>query len=282
MKSSIGILEISTLPNVQNVADASRFVVGVPVGVKSINKLGFELSGTVMSSALIDTVDVSVNGTPIQAFQEAVHAELIQDYYGEITPADRFALQFGRSHLTRKSERELFFIGCADVDTLQIQGNIAGATAPAIAAYEQKTVLQQVGEKGQAVANRNRLGLFTKVKNFTYTLTGAGTTEVDNIPREAFLQALHLIQSADVITNVEAWVDGRKIWDASKARMTNEVQDAGRTKQASTYHLDWMLENELGSQLPLVGSQDFRLKIAHSGGATVNLYAEYLSTFAGI
>lgn len=276
-RSSIGISEVYTLPNVQNVAEGSRFVVGVPVGTKSINKLGFELSGTVFTSAHIDTVEALINGSPVQQYLEAAHAELLQDYYGDPTPADRFCLQFGRSHLSRKSERELFLIGTSDVDTLQVQGNIAGSTAPAISAYEQRTVLMHGSDSPAKVAQRNRLGLFTKVKNFTYTLTGAGTTEIDNIPKEAFLQAVHLIQSSDVITNVEAWIDGRKIWDASKSRMTNEVQDAGRTKQASVYHLDWMLENELGGQLPLVGVQDFRLKISHSAGATVNAYAEYLS-----
>lgn len=282
MAGSIGINEVYSLPNVQNVAEGSRFVIGVPVGVKSISKINCTLSGTALTTAMIDTVEVLANGKPIQSFAEAAHMEVIQDYYGDPTPATRLALQFGRNHFSSKDERERFYIGCADLDTLQIQANIAGSTAPVIAAVESRTVLQKPGEDAAKIRARNRLGLFTKVKNFTYSLVGAGSTEIDNIPKEAMLQALHLIQSADVVTSVEVWVDGRKVWDASKAVMTEEVQDAGRTKQASTYHIDWMLDNELGGQLPLAGVQDFRLKIAHSGAATVNLYAEYLSTFSGI
>ena len=283
-KASIGFTEKYPLPNVQNVAEGARFVIGVPVGVKSIDKINMTLGGTALNSGHIDTVEVLANGKPIQQFAEAAHAEVIQDYYGDPSPATRFALQFGRSHLTKKADREKFFIGCADLATLQIQGNINGSTAPTIAALESRTVLQTSDDKGNPgqIRARNRLGLFTKVKNFTKTLSGAGTTEIDDIPREAFLQALHLIQSSDVITNVEVWIDGRKVWDASATVMEEEVEDAGRTRQASTYHIDWMLENELGGELPLAGVQDFRLKIDHSGGATLNIYAEYLSTFAGI
>lgn len=282
MAGSIGINEVYSLPNVQNVAEGSRFVIGVPVGVKSISKINCTLGGTALTTAMIDSLEVLAKGKPIQSYAEAAHLDLIQDYYGDPTPATRLALQFGRNHLTSKDDRERFFIGCADLDTLQIQGNIAGSTAPTISATESRTVLQRPGESADQVRRRNQLGLFTKVKNFTYSLSGAGTTEIDNIPKEAMLQALHLIQSADVITSVEVWVDGRKVWDASAAVMEEEVEDAGRTKQASTYHIDWMLENELGGQLPLAGVQDFRLKIAHSGPATVTAYAEYLSTFAGI
>lgn len=279
--ASIGFDQVATLPNVQNVANGARFVVSVPTGVKSIEQIGLELGGT-FTSAMISNLEVLANGKPIQSFAEASHMELIQDYYGDNTPADRVVLNFGRNHFKDRADRERFFVGAGDLATLQVQGNVAGATGPTLTAYERKTILRRGGDKPQDIRGRNNLGLFTKVKNFTYTLTGAGTTEIDNIPREAWAQAIHLIQSADVITAVEVVIDGVKIWDASKARMTNIVQDAGRIKQASVYHIDWMLSNELNSQLPLAGVQDFRLKVSHSAGATVNAYVEYLSTFAGI
>lgn len=282
MNPSIGIDILETLPNVQNVAEASRFVVAVPSGVKSIRSIGLEMSGTTFDSSHVDTLEVLANGKPLQQYREAAHLETIQAYYGANVASGRLLVDFERSHLTQAIDREKFLMGLADISTFQLQGNIAGSTAPALAAYEQKTVVRRGGDNAPSVKKRNELGVFTKVKNFTHTLTGAGTTEIDNIPREAWLQALHLIQSADVITNVEVWADGRKVWDASAARMEMVVEDAGRTKQASTYHIDWMLANELGGQFPLAGVQDFRLKIDHSGGATVTAYAEYLSTFSGI
>ncbi len=279
---SIGIDIPETLPNVQNVAEGSRFVVSVPAGVKALRSVGLEMSGTTFNSSHVDTLEVLANGKPLLQFREAAHLETIQNYYGVNVAAGRLLVDFDRSHLTQAVDREKFVMGLADINTFQIQGNIAGSTAPALTAYEKKTVIRHTGDKPVDVKKKNELGVFTKVKNFIHTLTGAGTTEIDNIPREAWLQALHLIQSADVITGVEVWADGRKIWDASKARMENMVEDVGRTKQTSTYHIDWLLENELGGQFPLAGVQDFRLKIDHSAGATVTLYAEYLSTFAGI
>lgn len=279
---SIGINIVETLPNVQNVGEGSRFVVSVPTGVKALKAVGLELSGTTFTSAHIDTLEVLANGKPLMQYREAAHIENLQGYYGVNVATGRLLVDFDRKHLTQALDREKFLLGLADVSTLQIQGNIAGSTAPAVSAYEQKTALRKPDDKAEQVRRRNQLGLFTKVKNFVYTLSGAGTTEIDNIPREAWLQAMHLIQSSDVVTNVEVWVDGRKVWDASKARMEQVCEDAGRTRQTATYHIDWMLENELGGQLPLAGVQDFRLKIEHSGAATLSVYAEYLSSFSGI
>ena len=161
---------------------------------------------------------------------------------------------------------------------LQIRGRIAGATAPELTAFSREIVVAD--DSGAPSGQGNALGLFRKVRNFTYSLVGAGVTEIDNIPREAFAMAIHLIQTTGNVTNVECWVDNVRVWDASDARMESVVERAGRVRQANVYHLDWMLRNELGNQLTLAGTQDFRLKVTHSGSDTLNAYVEYLSDFA--
>ena len=281
---------IVTLPNVQGVAPGQTFTVGFPVGVRAYELAGLEISGgsaPALAKSHITNLELLANGKPIQQFKSVTHMELISAYYGyNIGGANAIEFPWRREHLTMDDEAEKFAIGTADLATLQLRGDISATpNGAAIAAYAIETVLQPNGSgrpRPEDVRALNRLGLITKVRNFTYTLSGAGTTEIDNIPREAWLQALHLVQTGGLVTKVEAWLDGQIIWDATAARMEDVVSRYGRARQTNVYHLDWMLKNELGSQLPIQQAQDFRLKVDHSGGDTVVMYAEYLSGFGGI
>ena len=272
---------LKTLPNVQNVAANSTATIGVPVGVKSYEHIGLEQGGTTFTKAQVTNLEVLLNGSPIHQYATAVHLELISAYYGYDVNSDEIIVPFKRSYLTKDSEAERFNIGVADVATAQIQTDITGATAPTMAAFDRETIVRAANDDNATVVKKNRLGLFAKVKKFTHSLVGSGVTEIDNIPREAFLMALHMIQSSDVITKVEVWLDNQLVWDGSKTRMTNEVNRAGRAKQSNCYHVDFLLANELGGQLVLQGSQDFRLKVSHSGACDLTTYVEYQTSFSG-
>lgn len=276
------------LANVQGVAPGQTFTIGFPTGVRSYELAGLELSGgaaPALAKTHLSNLEVLAQGKPIQQYKTVAHLEAITQYYGyNIGGALLVEIPWRREHLTIDDEAEKFSLGTADLAVLQLRGDISATPdGAAITAYAIETVTQPNAKPTPEVVRAlNRLGLITKVRNFTYSVTGAGTTEIDNIPREAWLQAIHLIQANGLVTNVEAWIDGQVIWDASTARMEALVERFGRTRQANTYHLDWMLKNELGSQLPIQQAQDFRLKIDHSGNDTITLYAEYLSSFGGI
>lgn len=268
------------LPNVQGVGANQTFTVGLPTGAKEYMLLGLDMSGTTFAKTDISNLELLVNSSPIMQFKTVAHLEKISAYYGLNVNSNEVVVPFFLEWMNDALMGGKFNLGVGDVDVLQLRGDIgAGADAPLINAWSKET--QRAAMAGEGIAAANRLGVFRKVKNYTYSLTGEGETEIDNIPRQEILMALHLFQSSDVITNVEVWADDTKIWDASASRMGRIVERAGRTKQAASYHIDFMLENELGTAMVIAGLRDFRLKVAHSGSATVVLYSELMSGSAG-
>jgi len=272
----MGIQTLKKLPNVQGVGASQTFTVGLPTGAKEYALLGLDLGGTTLAKTDISNLELLVNSAPIMQFKTVAHLENLSGYYGQAVNSDEVVLPFFLEWMNDALMGGKFNLGVGDVDVLQLRGDIgAGAEAPLIEAWAVET--QRAAMQGQGIASANRLGVFRRVRNYTHALTGAGTTEIDNIPRQEILMALHLIQSSDVITNVEVWADDVKIWDASKSRMERRVERAGRTRQTATYHVDFMLENELGTAMVIAGLRDFRLKLTHSGSATVTLYTELMS-----
>lgn len=271
----MGIHAIKKLPNVQGVGANQTFTVGLPTGAKEYMKIGLDMSGSVFAKTAITNLELLANSNPIMQFKTVAHLENISNFYGWDVNANEIVLPFFLEHFNDALMARKFNLGVSDVDVLQLRGDIGTATAPAIAAWSVET--QAPSMAGQSVVDANRLGVFRKIRNYTYTLTGAGTTEIDNIPREGLLMAMHLIQTTGNITNVEVWADDVCIWNASASRAERIQERVGRTVQANTYHIDFMQENELGTSMLLSGLRDFRLKVDHSGSDTVVLYTESMA-----
>lgn len=269
---------VNEAPSIIGVAANSLFTVGLPVGVHSYENLGLELAGTSFAKTDITNLQMLVNGKPMQEYLQIAHLENLSAYYGLDVNANEVVLPWSPEFLDASSDREKLMIGCADVATLQVRGQIGGATAPTMTAYANKVVVPNAG--GRPDAQLNRLGIFKKVRNFVYNVTGTGTLHIDDIPREAFVMGIHIIQSADAVDSVEAKLDQVSIWDATTERMERIVERSGRTRQTNTYHLDFMRRNNLETLLALGGSRDFRLIIDHSATATLNVYVEYYTNFA--
>ena len=270
------ISTLKKLPNVQGVGASQTFTIGMPTGAKEYKTVGLDMSGTTFVKTDISNLELLVNSSPVQQFKTVAHLEAISAYYGLDVNANEVVLPFFLEWMNDALMGGKFNMGVGDVDVFQLRGDIgSGAVAPLINAWSIET--QRAAMDGQGIAAANRLGVFRRVVNQTVSLVGAGETEIDNIPRNDILMALHMIQSSDVITNVEVWCDDTKVWDASASRAERVVERVGRTKQSDCYHIDFMLENELGTALVIAGLRDFRLKVAHSGSATVVLYRELMS-----
>ncbi len=272
---------VKKAPNLSGVADGgSTMTLTLPVGAKEIEKVMFDLAGTTKPKTAFSNHEVKVNGVTIQNYKTTAHLENIMGYYGLDVNSDEIAFPFNREFLQNAAHAAAFNLGLGDVDTFQISSDISDAVSADIAVTAWYQEIQRRFD-GMSAAQANALGVFTRVRNFVYTLSGAGETEIDNIPKQGFLQAMHLIQSSDVITNAELWAGETKIWDASASRMERLVERSGRVRQSATYHIDMMLKNELGEQVLLDGLSDYRLKLAHSAGATLTIYHETMDSWRG-
>jgi len=171
----MSITIIKTQPNVQGVGVSQTFTLGCPVGVKKYEAIGFEMGGTTFVKADITNLDGLINGKPVQQFQSVADLEKITGYYGYSVNANEVVLPYRREHLQDSAQADRFSLGMADVATFQIRGKIgSGAVAPSLGAFSLETVATR---DGQIDPEQNRLGLFTKIPNFTFSLVGAGTTE---------------------------------------------------------------------------------------------------------
>lgn len=267
---------IKDVPSVANVQPNATMAANIAVGEISIEKLGFEISGGLLKTNLTN-IDVKVDGRTVQEFDTVADLEMLQAYYGQNISAAEIALNFRRYEYASPEMSGLFNIGLADVRNFQVFAKIAAGAAAGSAIDAYKLETQVPAANGRSVAQNNSLGLFTRIMKFSHAPSAAGIYEIDTLPRQAFIQAIHLVSAGGLINSVEVLANSNIVYEASDARMEKNVEDHGRVRQANVHHIDWMLQNTLGNQLAVAPLHDFRLKLDMAGADTVTAYVEYLS-----
>ena len=282
------------LPNVSNVGKDQTATVNLGTGNHTYESVNLGIQG--LKRDEIKNIEMRVNGKPIQSYQSIADLDVINEYYGHAVDVNRIDLSFYRQHLTSAAQARTFNIGVSDVSTCEFQldindvdtsqGNIGVAPfTPAIKAYAPRYT--HVNKDGVINRDANRLGAITKVRHFTYASNNAGRYEISDLPREMFLQALHIKSEGTVstecnITDVKLELDGQTVWDLSREEMRVFLSDRGRKVNDLYYHLDFMLSNEQGSQLSLAGLSDFRLILETQKAGVITVYPEYWSGIGGI
>lgn len=275
------ISHLREVPTVSGVGAGQQATIEMPTGRFSYSKIGLELGGTTFTKAQAKNISVEIAGKPVQQFKNGTQLDLINAYYGRNVASNELVLHQFRPEFLDAAQSRLMNLGMADVPVFQVRCDIdSGASAPTLAAYARRYKFKGINSEEEFV--KNSLGALTKIKRFVFSPTSAGDFEIDNIPREGFIQAIHLIQASGNVSAVEVEADGVTVWDADDARMENDVESYGRTRQSSVYHMDWMLDNELGGALPIQGLSDLRLKLTMGGADTIDCYVEYLSGYSGI
>lgn len=273
--------KVSTVSNVGANQDAT---IDLKVGPISYDNVTLDQGGTTFNKTHLGDTQLQINGKPLQSYKNITQQELIQAYYGRDVNTDEVHFDLTRPEFDRYQDRQQFAWGMANVDTFQIITAIGAATAPTLSARAHYTQRPANRDAGIDLQTANRLGLITKVRRFVHAPTGSGDYEIDNIPREGFIMAVHLIcATADRINSAEVTVGENVVYDRlTKEKMELVVERAGRVRQANTFHLDWMLQNQLGTQLAVQGESDFRISLDMAAADTIDVYVEYLTDFAGL
>lgn len=264
------------IAKINGAAASNIMTVDLVTGIKEVMGVGLTHGGTAPDKADYSNWQVLINSNPIQQFLTTAHLEKISAYKGLNVVSDEVFFPFFKEELKDASMAGGFNIGLADVDTMQITCDV-GSGAPGdltMAGVVKETVRTVKGATQEQLRALNGLGMFTRIVPASYSLVGATTTEIDNLPKQGLLQYLHLFPVSNVITRVELWLGDLLVWNLSKAQMEAMVERAGRTVATNDYHLDFMLANELGDEVPLEGVSDYRLKITHSGSSNLTIYQE--------
>ena len=264
--------------NITNVGEGQTTTIGLTTGKHTFEAVNVGL--TDIPKTAIRDLELRVNSKPIQSYKSVADMEAVSGYYKNLISDDRMVLQFFRKHFTSAGQARTFNLGMADVDVAEVSfdiGDLPDNSSPKVRAYTPKYTHISGGKPDP---DANALGAITKIRHFTKAFSAQGSFEIEDLPKEMFLQALHL--KSDKISHVKLEMNGQTVWDLSKAEMAEFLKDHDRAPQDGWYHLDWMLTNELGSQLSFKGVSDFRLILEMDDPDTVVIYPEYWSGLGGI
>lgn len=278
---------LDNVTKVDNVSTGSNFTVSHAVGAFALDRLKLELGGD-LAKAHISKIALRANTLPFQEYETVAHLEAIRAYYGAPVNSSEIAFGFLPTHFKHEVDAIRMVLGLENLTSFTVTGKISSTPVnPTMKAVSRGRQLPVLDIPGAGRINPNRTGFVTKVRNFSKNLSGAGTTDIVDIPRnEGWLQAIHIFHTGNV-TGAQLWAGRVCVWntpaiDGGIARMQSEVKEGGRTPQTNVLHIDTMLSNELGDELPLAGLSDFRLKLDHSGNDNVVIYVEYLGGIPGV
>lgn len=254
------------LPSLSNVSAGSTATLQIPRGV-TYDAIHLEYSGVTL--AQLKNIEVRINGKVIQSFVDGVRLQDINKYYKRNVKAGILTLWFVRPEMDNNALRRMTAIGTADVATFDLRMDIdAAAAAPVITAWAIKS-------------NQQPLGMITKIKRFPASSATAGLKEIDNIPKEGRIAAIHLFKSD--ITSAEIELDSSKVYEFTKTLGAGVQTDYGRNPDTSKMtSVDFHLEGDPSQALVVEHVQDFRLRADLATAGSFDIVVEYLTGFSGI
>lgn len=264
---------IEDITNISPIANATSFTIQVPVG-RTLERLTFRMGGTFTVANLLN-LQVRIDGKVVQEYATGTVLDALNKFYGFGDGAGELSFNFVRPWMKRQLEDGYVTgLGTTDVQSLQITGDISGATAPTLTAYAIFSAPQP-------------LGVLTKVRRLSVNAAAAGSVAVDNIPRGPRIMALH-IQKADA-NNVDIQAESRRIMYGSKTDLHSVAARHGRTAQTGFTHVDFMFSDRLDDALVTVvgngqGARpiDLRAMLTLGSSGVFDIYTEYLDGWAGV
>jgi len=197
----------------------------------------------------------------------------LQKYYGDSMNAGNVAgvipIFFAPAHFNNFTERQLFAVGTADIQTITLDMNILSTTNMA--------TIDVFSEVTPEVRPR---GMHLRIKKNPQSFAQTGDQEITTLPLEGAsvgYKALHIEAGSGTFDKVTVKVGNYAIFDQIQTALNQVVLNAARrTPQSGYYHVAFDRSNDITSFLPMGGVQDFRQVISWITAAPTNfnIYAE--------
>lgn len=212
-----------------------------------------------------------VNATPTFLFD-------LQKYYGDaIGDGNKstanteciLPIYFTRPYLPSDSERSLFALGLADVDSVVV--DIVCGTLVNVSSCE---VFASMTPE-----NRN-LGQHIRIHKFPQNYATTGTQEITTLPKggaSVGYLAMHIEDNTGTIQQVSVKKGGYAIHDQVRDLLHQaELSHNFRTRQTGYYHADFSQSRDLRGFIPMAGVKDWRQEIVWITAApnNYNIYTE--------
>lgn len=270
--------KIIKLPSMSRVVPGSKAVLELPIGPTYRRVYFVATAAAGLDIADFGRMDVLIDGKVVQTYKDATRLKALNDYYGrgadkfEATRAE-FAVHFERAELVDLVYRRAPGIGTADVQTFNIELDIpAGAPADiAMVAYAEIDPTPQ------------KLGVFFKVREYSFSSAVAGSVEVDKLPKGAWYSVLHLFKSD--VSEVEVEANQAKAIFATKGILERTQKEASPIKRvpqtAAATHIDFITDGDLSQSLRTDLLNDFRIRAKLDTAGAMDIVAETFDTLQG-
>ncbi len=270
--------EIITTNSFSGVGAGQTATLELPVGDITYDQLllvyGTATAGgptEVNMEAEVSEIRIKVNGIVQRTISAAELFDL--NRVNGVVVADGFLPIFFAEPWRRSAQGEdVLGWGAADVDTLQIEVDIApGAAAPTLSA---RVEIERV---------RRAMGPIVKWRRFTIQPGAAGVMNLTNLPKIDAYYRLHVF--ATTITEVKVVVDQRDVWNLTDAQARRIYADRGLAVPAAMTSVIFDLTQRVADALPMAVAlgngrsrqvSEFRVDYTFSAGGSHVLLTETL------
>jgi hypothetical protein len=255
------------MPSFEGVAAGQTATCRLPIG-RSFHTLLLTYAGVTL--AQMDELRIVANGKVIMRYLSGTFLNIINMFYGRATASGVIAIDFDRINMMLKAGEEFTQLGTGSINdktpitTLNLEIDInAGAAAPALA-------LKAIQD------DPTPLGLFRKLRQFTYNAPAAGDYEIKDLPVGDIIGLICFHQAIASITRIKIEKDNYTVFDRTAAENVMIQTDGKRVPQAGYSFVDFSELGYASEGLPTAGVQDLRITLTMSGAMAVPVTVEYL------
>lgn len=278
---------LDDINRIDNAVANGNMSVKLPVGPFAYDRFKLELGGDITKADFSKLV-LRASGIAFQEYEDVADLEAMSAYYGQDINADEIAIHFLHRFWKHEADAIRLVAGAANLDSLTFDAKIGSSPATPVVKANGRFRGHPLVKVGTQNFDANRMGMVTKVRNFSRSLSGSGSIDITDIPtNQGLLSGLHIYDPSDVVTGHQVWRGRENVWNTAAAsggvaRMQSEVKEGGRVPQTHWHHIDFSLANELGDELNVNGVLDFRLKLDYSGPGVIRIYPVYFGQVDGI
>lgn len=180
-------------------------------------------------------------------------------------PANVLNLNVGRLLFLLPENEDYFAWGCSNINTIQVQvycnGTVTGVTDCNLIT-ERRPV-------------QSMLGAYVKLISYPQSMSAAGVSTVDTLPRdsnEAYLSVMASQETGGTIASGECVVNGVNIYDNISKAVNDMVVSSRDYAPVSGYFNYLFADRSRRGFLPMMGVTELRLKTNFSAAPTAGVY----------
>lgn len=255
------------MPSFEAVGAGQTATLRLPIGL-TFHQVWIEYAGVTL--AQMTGIRVVANGQPIHTYGSGTELDRLNQYEGRSAAAGILCLDFDRYGLLNQAEREFTALGTGNpgdpspLTTLQIEIDVdAGAVGTTLSARAVQSIPQN-------------LGLFKKLRRFTYSPGGALDFEISDLPKGDIINWLAFQFSANDLNRLRVERDNYTVFDREDQLNERIQSDGVRVPQGSQFVYDPTEEGVGTEGLLTAGVNDLRFIATMTGAATLTLNSNYV------